>query len=86
MNTSPSFEPHWERHGPLSRFLIAPGLAAYRVEEVRLIGGSLFVASTLDTGELVGQFESENNARQACARDYARRAKAGKAPHRRSDG
>jgi hypothetical protein len=76
MTTSFPFEPHWERHGPVSQFLIAPGRAVYRVEECRLLGGSLFVASTLDTGELVGQFESEHNARQACARDLAQKRKA----------
>ena len=80
MTMSPAFDPHWERHGPVSRFLIAPGLAVYRVEEVRLLGGSLFVASTLDTGELVGQFESEQNARHACARHLAHKKKPGTAP------
>ena len=31
------------------------------------------IASALDTGELVGQFESEDNAKQACARNFAQR-------------
>ena len=49
-------------------------MSVYRVEKVRLLGGALFVASTLATGELVGQFESEHHARQAC--DFAQRKKA----------
>ena len=70
----------------MSRFLVAPGMAMYRVEEFRLLGGSLFVASTLDTGELVGQFESEQNARQACARDFARKKKARQGQRRAEPG
>jgi hypothetical protein len=38
---------------------------------------SLFVASALDTLELIGQFESKSHAEQACARDFARRKAAG---------
>jgi hypothetical protein len=49
-------------------------------KNARCSGGALFVASAVDTAELLGQFESEHNAQQACARDYARRAKAGRSP------
>src|SRR5690349_23273329 len=68
VSTNASFYPRWERHGSVSRFLLGPGLVAYRVEELDLLGGSLFVATALDTGDLVGQFESEHNACQACTR------------------
>jgi hypothetical protein len=54
-------------------------LAVYEVKEFALIGGALFVASAVDTAELIGQFESEQNARQACARDFVERQKAGQA-------
>ena len=37
--------------------------------------GALCVTSAVDTAELIGQFESESHAQQACTRDYARRAK-----------
>ena len=60
---------------------MAPGLALYEVKAHALIGGVLFVAWAADTTEPIGQFESEHNARQACARDYAQRQKAGKAIH-----
>ena len=50
-----------------------------RSKNARCSGGALFVASAVDTAELVGQFESEHNAQRACARDYAQRAKAGRA-------
>ena len=73
MNTDAWFYSRWQRDGSVSRFMIGPGLALYRVEEIKLIGGSLFVASTLDTGELVGQFESEQNAQRACARCFAQK-------------
>jgi hypothetical protein len=78
--------PPWERHGPVSRFYLGLGLPLYEVEERALLGGALFVASAVDTAELIGQFESEHNARQACARDYALRAKAGRATHRPKGG
>ena len=31
----------------------------------------MFVASASDTSNLVGQFESERNAKEACKRDFA---------------
>jgi hypothetical protein len=76
MNTNASAYPRWERTGPVSRFFLGPEFAFYEIKELPLIGGSLFVASALDTRELLGQFESEHNARQACARDFAQRKKA----------
>ena len=84
LNASPY--PYWERYGPVSRFFSAPGLAVYCVEEFRLLGGSLFVASALEGRELIGQFESEHNARQACARDFAQRKEAAQAQHWRTKG
>lgn len=77
MNSNASAYPRWERTGPVSRFFLGPEFAFYEVKELQLIGGSLFVASALDTREVLGQFESEHNARQACARDFAQRKKAG---------
>ena len=77
MATNPPLYPHWQREGRVSRFYLGPGLSVYEVEEIELIGGALFVASTLDTRNLVGQFESEKNAKQACARDFREREKAG---------
>jgi hypothetical protein len=82
MATNPSLYPHWEREGRVSRFFLGPGLSVYEVEELELIGGSLFVASASDTRALVGQFESEKNAKQACARDFLEREKAGKTDSR----
>ena len=79
MHTNPAPYPRWERHGHVSRFYLGPGLPLYQVKECALIGGALFVASAVDTAELIGQFESEHHAQRACARDYARRAKAGRA-------
>ena len=79
MPTNAAAYPRWERHGRLSRFCLGPDLAVYEVKELALIGGAPFVASAVDTAELIGQFESEPHAQQACARDYARRAKAGRA-------
>jgi hypothetical protein len=49
--------------------------SVYEVEEVDLIGGSIFAASASDRADLVGQFESEKNAKEACARDFAQREK-----------
>ena len=77
MSANASVYPRWEREGPVSRFLIGPDFSFYEVEEIELIGGSLFVASALDTTDRIGQFESEENAKQACARDFAERQKAG---------
>ena len=86
MATTPPLSPRWERQGQVSRFCLGPGLAIYEVEELPLIGGSLFGASAADASEpFIGQFETEHNARQACARDLARRAQRGKA-HRRANG
>jgi hypothetical protein len=39
---------------------IGPDFAFYEVKELPLIGGPLFVASALDTRELIGQFESND--------------------------
>ena len=86
MHANPAPYPRWERHSHVSRFYLGPSLPIYEVEERALLGGALFVASAVDTAELIGQFESEHNAQQACARDYARRAKAGRATHHRRDG
>ncbi|HEY0790707.1 MAG TPA: hypothetical protein VGD78_06540 [Chthoniobacterales bacterium] len=77
MNTNATVYPRWEREGRVSRFLLGPTFSFYEVEEIELTGGPLFVASALDTSDMVGQFESERNARQACARDFAQRQKAG---------
>jgi len=80
MPTNPPLYPRWERHGRVSRFCLGSGLSVYEVEERALIGGSLFVASALDQPEpLIGQFETEHNARQACERDFIARQKAGEA-------
>ena len=73
MSTDASRYPRWEREGAVSRFLIGPGFSFYEIKELKLIGGSLFVASALDTMDLIGQFESEQNAERACARDFAQR-------------
>ncbi|MBV8274217.1 MAG: hypothetical protein JO170_03000 [Verrucomicrobia bacterium] len=70
-STNESAYPRWEREDGVSRFLIGPSLPIYQIEEIRLIGGSMFVASALDTSNLVGQFESERNAKEACKRDFA---------------
>jgi hypothetical protein len=86
MYTNASPYPRWERQGRLSRFYLGPSLPIYEVEERALLGGALFVASAVDTAELVGQFESEHHAQQACARDYARRAKAGRSTQGSKDG
>jgi hypothetical protein len=86
MYPNPVPYPRWERHGRLSRFYLGPGLPLYEVEERALLEGSLFVAAAVDTAKLIGQFESEPHAQQACARDHARRAKAGRAPQGSKDG
>jgi hypothetical protein len=77
MSVNAAAYPRWEHAGPVSRFMIGPDFAFYEVKELLLIGGSLFVASALDTLELIGQFESKSHAEQACARDFARRKVAG---------
>ena len=63
--------------------MLGPDRSVYEIEKMDLIGGSMFVAFALDTTDLVGQFESEQNAKQACARDFARRQTAGHANGRR---
>ena len=70
MSTNESVYPRWEREDRVSRFLIGPSLAIYQIEETKLIGGSMFVACTSDKSNLVGQFESERNAKEACKRDF----------------
>jgi hypothetical protein len=78
MNVNASAYPRWERQGAVSRFLLGPDRSVYEIEEMELIGGSMFVALASDTTDLVGQFESEQNAKQACARDFTKRQTAGK--------
>jgi hypothetical protein len=75
MNTNGLAYPRWEREGRVSRFFVAPSLSVYQVEEIELIGGSMFAASASDKADLVGQFESERNAKEACVRDFAHREK-----------
>ena len=71
MSTSESIYPRWEREDRVSRFFIGPALPIYKIEEIKLIGGSMFLASESDKANLVGQFESERNAKEACKRDFA---------------
>jgi hypothetical protein len=78
MSMNAAAYPRWEHAGPVSRFMLGPDFAFYEVKERPLIGGSLFVASALDTLELIGQFESKSHAQQACARDFALRKAAGR--------
>ena len=54
----------------MSQFLIGPSLPIYRIEEIELIGGSMFLASASDKSNLIGQFESERNAKEACKREF----------------
>ena len=70
MSTSESVYPRWESEGRVSRFFIGPSLAIYQIEETKLIGGSMFVASASDKADLVGRFESERNAKETCVRDF----------------
>jgi hypothetical protein len=70
MSTNESVYPRWEREDRVSRFFISPSLPIYQVEEIKLIGGSMFLASASDQSNLVGQFESEKNAKAACKRDF----------------
>jgi hypothetical protein len=83
MNVNASLYPRWERQGAVSRFLLEPDRSVYEIEEVELIGGSIFVAFASETTDLVGQFESEQNAKQACGRDFTKRQTPGLA-HRRA--
>ena len=71
MSTNDSVYPRWEREDGVNRFFIGPSSAIYQIEETKLIGGSMFVASASDKSNLVGQFESERNAKEACKRDFA---------------
>jgi hypothetical protein len=71
MNTDEPVYPYWQREGPTSRFFVSPAVSVYQVEEVKLIGGSMFAASVLGRTDLLGQFESEKNAKDACLRDLA---------------
>jgi hypothetical protein len=71
MSTNGLVYPRWEREDRMSRFFVSPSSPIYQIEEIELIGGSLFVAYGLDKGSLVGQFESEKNAKEACKRDLA---------------
>jgi hypothetical protein len=75
MNMNGLVYPRWEREGRVSRFFGDPSLSLYRVEEIDLIGGSIFAASVSGRADLVGQFESEKNAKEACARDFAKTQK-----------
>jgi len=61
MNTNGLAYPRWEREGPVSRFF--------------MIGGSIFVVSASGKADLVGQFESEKSAKEACVRNLADREK-----------
>ena len=70
MSTNELAYPRWEREDRMSRFFIGPSLPIYQIEEIDLIGGSMFLASTSDKSNLIGQFESERNAKEACKRDF----------------
>jgi hypothetical protein len=70
MSTNESVYPRWEREDRVSRFFISPSLPIYQIEEIELIGGSMFIASASDKSNLIGQFESERNAKEACKRDF----------------
>jgi len=74
MSTNETVYPRWEREDRVSRFLIGPSLPIYQVEEIKLIGGSMFLASTSDKSNLVGQFESERNAKEACKRAFVEKS------------
>ena len=71
MSTNESVYPRWEREDRVSRYFIGPSVPIYQVEEIKLIGGSMFLASTPDKANVLGQFESERNAKEACKRDFA---------------
>jgi hypothetical protein len=70
MSTTELVYPRWEREDRVSRFFIGPSLPIYQIEEIELIGGSMFLASASDKSNLIGQFESEKNAEDACKRDF----------------
>jgi hypothetical protein len=75
MSMNGSVYPRWEREDRVSRFFVGPSLPIYQIQEIPLIGGSMFVASASDKANLVGQFESEKNAKEACKRDFADKGK-----------
>jgi hypothetical protein len=75
MSMNGSVYPRWEREDRVSRFFVGPSLPIYQIQEIPLIGGSMFVAFASDKANLVGQFESEKNAREACKRDFADKGK-----------
>jgi hypothetical protein len=79
MNVNASLYPRWERQGTVSRFWLEPNHSVYEIEKVELIGGSIFIAFASEPTDLIGQFESEQNAKQACTRDFSRRQSAGHA-------
>jgi hypothetical protein len=70
MSANESVYPRWEREDRVSRFFIGPSLPIYQIEEIALIGGSMFIASASDKSNLIGQFESERNAKEACVRHF----------------
>jgi hypothetical protein len=70
MSTNEAVYPRWERENRVSRFFVGPSLPIYQIEEIDLIGGSMFIASASDKSNLIGQFESERNAKEACKRDF----------------
>jgi hypothetical protein len=72
---SGSVYPRWEREDRVSRFFVRPSLPIYQIQEIPLIGESMFVAFASDKANLVGQFESEKNAKEACKRDFADKGK-----------
>jgi hypothetical protein len=74
MSTNESVYPRWERQDRVSRFFIGPSLPIYQIEEIELIGGSMFIASASDKSNLIGQFESEKNAKEACKRDFVNKS------------
>ena len=74
MSTNESVYPRWERENRVSRFFIGPSLPIYQIEEIDLIGGSMFIASASDKSNLIGQFESERNAKEACKRDFVEKS------------
>ena len=74
MSTNELVYPRWEREDRVSRFFISPSLPIYQIQEIALIGGSMFIASASDKSNLIGQFESERNAKEACKRDFVDRS------------
>ena len=56
--------PRWEREGRVSRFFLGPSLSVYQVEEIELIGGSMFAASAGDKADLVGHSNPRKTPRK----------------------